>query len=80
MAHEEIKSRIESTEETKTVAMEGLRARYAFVSQRGYYPDGKILFVKFFFSLRARLIYLFIVLGTLSRSFHTCIVKMQKFF
>ena len=48
MTHEEIESRIESIEETKTVTMEGVRARYAFVSQRGYYPDGNILFVKFF--------------------------------
>eukprot|EP00592_Proboscia_alata_P004130 CAMPEP_0194365840 /NCGR_PEP_ID=MMETSP0174-20130528/13828_1 /TAXON_ID=216777 /ORGANISM="Proboscia alata, Strain PI-D3" /LENGTH=678 /DNA_ID=CAMNT_0039140683 /DNA_START=103 /DNA_END=2139 /DNA_ORIENTATION=- len=39
MTHEEIESRIESIEETKTVTMEGVRARYAYVSQRGYYPD-----------------------------------------
>jgi len=39
MTHEEIESRIESIEETKSITMEGIKARYAFVSQRGYYPD-----------------------------------------
>ena len=46
--HEEIESHIEGIKETKTVTMEDVRARYAFVSHFGYYPYGKILFVNFF--------------------------------
>lgn len=35
-----IKNRIESINETKTATFGGLQVRYAYLTQRGYYPDG----------------------------------------
>lgn len=35
------KNRVESIQETKTATFGGLQVRYAYLSQRGYYPDGK---------------------------------------
>ena len=34
------KNRVESIKETKTATFGGLKVRYAYFSQRGYYPDG----------------------------------------
>lgn len=39
MTMAEIESRIESIERTKTAVFGGLKVRYAYLSQRGYYPD-----------------------------------------
>ena len=40
MTMAEIESRIESIEYTKTATLGGIKVRYAYLSQRGYYPDG----------------------------------------
>lgn len=47
MTHAEIESRIESSEKTHNVVLGGMKIRYAYLSQRGYYPDGKLLFSRF---------------------------------
>uniref|UniRef100_A0A7S2E854 cGMP-dependent protein kinase n=1 Tax=Ditylum brightwellii TaxID=49249 RepID=A0A7S2E854_9STRA len=39
MSNAEIQSRIESIEETKKATFGGLSVRYAYLTQRGYYPD-----------------------------------------
>jgi len=39
MTNAEIESRIESIEKTKNVVLGGMKIRYAYLSQRGYYPD-----------------------------------------
>jgi len=39
MTMAEIESRIESIEYTKTATLGGIKVRYAYLSQRGYYPD-----------------------------------------
>mmetsp|Transcript_21896 Transcript_21896/g.33122 ORF Transcript_21896/g.33122 Transcript_21896/m.33122 type:complete len:716 (+) Transcript_21896:90-2237(+) len=39
MTHAEIESRIESSEKTHNVVLGGMKIRYAYLSQRGYYPD-----------------------------------------
>jgi len=39
MTNAEIESRIESIEKTKNVVLGGMKLRYAYLSQRGYYPD-----------------------------------------
>lgn len=36
----QIRERIEAPTECKTLAIAGVKMRYAWVSQRGYYPDG----------------------------------------
>lgn len=41
MTKAEIQSRIESIERTESVVFGGMKLRYAYLSQRGYYPDGK---------------------------------------
>jgi hypothetical protein len=42
MSGSNTKNRVESIQETKTATFGGLQVRYAYLSQRGYYPDGKI--------------------------------------
>ena len=37
----EIESRIESIDKTTSATFGGLKVRYAYLSQRGYYPDGE---------------------------------------
>jgi len=39
MTNAEIESRIESIEKTATTSFGGMQVRYAYLSQRGYYPD-----------------------------------------
>jgi len=39
MTNDEIEKRIDSIEETKTCSFGGIKVRYAYLSQRGYYPD-----------------------------------------
>ena len=41
MSTAEIQSRIEGSEKTARANLGGMKVRYAYVSQRGYYPDGK---------------------------------------
>lgn len=41
MSNAEIESRIECIEKTETIVLGGLKLRYAYLSQRGYYPDGE---------------------------------------
>lgn len=41
MSNAEIESRIESIEKTETAVFGGMKLRYAYLSQRGYYPDGE---------------------------------------
>lgn len=41
MSNAEIESRIESIETTESLILGGIKLRYAYLSQRGYYPDGK---------------------------------------
>ena len=43
MSNAEIESRIESIETTESLVLGGIKLRYAYLSQRGYYPDGKSL-------------------------------------
>ncbi len=38
----EIEKRIEAPKDTHVVNHAGINMKYAWVSQRGYYPDGKI--------------------------------------
>jgi hypothetical protein len=38
----EIQKRIEAPKETRTTNHDGLEIKFAWVSQRGYYPDGKL--------------------------------------
>lgn len=40
MSGSNTKNRVESIQETKTATFGGLQVRYAYLSQRGYYPDG----------------------------------------
>ncbi len=40
---EEALARLHVCEETEELELGGLKIRYAYMSQRGYYPDGKIL-------------------------------------
>lgn len=42
MSKTEIHKRIDSIPETCTAKFGGITVRYAYLSQRGYYPDGKI--------------------------------------
>lgn len=39
MSNAEIESRIESIEKTESIVLGGMKIRYAYLSQRGYYPD-----------------------------------------
>ncbi len=39
----EIHTRIESINETCSATFGGVSVRYAYLSQRGYYPDGELL-------------------------------------
>jgi serine/threonine protein phosphatase PrpC/CRP-like cAMP-binding protein len=39
MTNSEIQQRIDSIEKTKTATFGGIKVRYAYLSQRGYYPD-----------------------------------------
>jgi hypothetical protein len=41
MTNSEIESRIECIERTESLVLGGMKIRYAYLSQRGYYPDGK---------------------------------------
>jgi len=41
MTNAEIENRIECSESSRTATIGGVKVRYAFLSQRGYYPDGK---------------------------------------
>lgn len=41
MTKTEIDQRIDSIRETCSATFGGVRVRYAYLSQRGYYPDGK---------------------------------------
>jgi hypothetical protein len=44
MTNAEIESRIECSERTEMLILGGMKMRFAYLSQRGYYPDGtKIL-------------------------------------
>ena len=43
MSNAEIESRIESIEKTESLTLGGIKLRFAYLSQRGYYPDGKNL-------------------------------------
>lgn len=38
----EIQSRIEASKSVQTLEIDGVKMRYAFMSQRGYYPEGKV--------------------------------------
>ena len=40
MTKHEIGKRIDSINETRTASFGGVSVRYAYLSQRGYYPDG----------------------------------------
>jgi hypothetical protein len=40
MTTAEIESRIDAIEHTKSATFGGISVRYAYLSQRGYYPDG----------------------------------------
>ena len=40
LTYKDVQSRIESIPETKTATFGGLRVRYAYITQRGYYPEG----------------------------------------
>lgn len=40
LAHSEKASRIESIPKSREAVFGGLKVRYAYVTQRGYYPDG----------------------------------------
>ena len=40
MSKDEIGKRIESIDATKSATFGGVTVRYAYLSQRGYYPDG----------------------------------------
>lgn len=42
LTDKEIQMRIESATEFKTVTIGGITLKYAWVSQRGYYPDSEI--------------------------------------
>lgn len=44
----EIQSRIESSKQTQTLEIDGVKMRYAFMSQRGYYPEGIWLSICYF--------------------------------
>lgn len=46
MSNAEIESRIESIEKTETAVFGGMKIRYAYLSQRGYYPDGEFLLLR----------------------------------
>lgn len=37
----EIQSRIEASKSVQTLEIDGVKMRYAFMSQRGYYPEGE---------------------------------------
>lgn len=39
----EIEARISAPSETQNINIAGVSMRYAWVSQRGYYPDGKLI-------------------------------------
>jgi hypothetical protein len=41
MTNDEIEKRIECAEESKSITLGGIKIRYAYLSQRGYYPEGK---------------------------------------
>ena len=41
MTNAEVESRIECSESSREATFGGIKVRYAFLSQRGYYPDGK---------------------------------------
>lgn len=41
MTKTEIHKRIESIDETRRIKFGGVSVRYAYLSQRGYYPDGE---------------------------------------
>ena len=43
MSKQEIHKRIDSIEKTCTANFGGVSVRYAYLSQRGYYPDGKFV-------------------------------------
>ena len=43
MTNAEIQSRIDSIEKTESIVLGGMKLRYAYLSQRGYYPDGELL-------------------------------------
>lgn len=43
MTNAEVESRIECSESSRTATFGGIKVRYAFLSQRGYYPDGKVI-------------------------------------
>ena len=43
MTNAEIENRIECSESSRTATFGGVKVRYAFLSQRGYYPDGEWL-------------------------------------
>jgi hypothetical protein len=43
----EIQSRIEAPKQSQFLDLDGIKIRFAFVSQRGYYPEGMIsIFLK----------------------------------
>ena len=46
----EIESRIECIQHTQSVTFGGIRIRYAYLSQRGFYPDGTSYLIPFYWS------------------------------
>lgn len=60
----EIQQRIEAPTESKHLAIGDIKMRYAWVSQRGYYPDGRIASV--------------LILGELPQKFHFSIFFVEQ--
>lgn len=51
LTEKEIQARIDAPKHTQTVTIGGVTYKYAWVSQRGYYPDCTLLIIFLFFSL-----------------------------
>ena len=68
-----VQKRIESIPETKTATFGGLKVRYAYISQRGYYPDGnETLYISF------RAFYSFIFFAHPPRLVPYCTIRPQQ--
>lgn len=52
LTQSEINKRVDSIEKSRTAKLGGVTIRYAYLSQRGYYPEGEPDYISYFYILK----------------------------